>query len=77
LHENNICIAHKEPPLADRVPEVPIKFGRSGLHTTLIDYGLSRATLATGEVAFFDFESDKAIFGGMPENQPQFRAYRT
>lgn len=55
--------------------ETTIKFGRSGLDVTILDYGLSRATLANGDRVYFDLESDLAIFAG-PAGHPQFDAYR-
>lgn len=64
LHENNICI--KRGPIrssADELPaDSPLKYGFSGLEITIIDYGLSRTTLACGDVAFNDLEQDLVLF---------------
>lgn len=42
---------------------------------TLIDYGLSRATLQNGDTASYDLEEDLTVFGGT-DGHPQFNAYR-
>jgi serine/threonine-protein kinase haspin len=56
-------------------PPGSILFGRSGLEVTVIDYGLSRAKLPTGEVMFYDMEEDLVIFRG-EEGKSQFDTYR-
>lgn len=75
LHENNICIS-RHPP-TQNVEDLPesVLFGRSGLEVTLIDYGLSRAKLPNGEIAFSDLEEDLAVFCG-EDGKPQYDTYR-
>ncbi|KAH8594868.1 hypothetical protein B0O99DRAFT_512891 [Bisporella sp. PMI_857] len=76
LHENNICIAQN--PSMIKVHEDPgVKFGQSGrgLYVTLIDYGLSRARLGEGDIAFSDLEDAMFLFRG-PPGKSQFNAYR-
>ena len=51
------------------------KYGLSGFETTIIDYGLSRATLRNGDKVFNDLENDLAIFHGSP-GYSQFDTYR-
>lgn len=50
-------------------------FGRSGLEVTLIDYGLSRAKLPNGDIAYCDLEEDLAVFCGEDGNS-QYDTYR-
>lgn len=62
LHENNICVR-----LTDVDPHVSssknsMLFGRSGLEVTIIDYGLSRTRLESGEVIYKDLETDPDLF---------------
>lgn len=65
LHENNICYT-KIPVSKDELDNLPIevKYGRSGIMLTLIDFGLSRAKLRTGarEVIYNDLDGDMALF---------------
>ncbi|KAF4622651.1 hypothetical protein G7Y89_g14377 [Cudoniella acicularis] len=75
LHENNICIDRPLMPRARENPELPIRFGFSGLEITLIDYGLSRASLKCGDVVYLDLEEDLSIFQASDGN-PQFNAYK-
>jgi serine/threonine-protein kinase haspin len=75
LHENNICISRRtSTQCADDLPG-SVLFGRSGLEVTLIDYGLSRAKLPNGEIAFSDLEEDLAVFCG-EDGKSQFDTYR-
>lgn len=75
LHENNICVSTREPSRdVNSLPE-SVLFGRSGLEVTLIDYGLSRAKLPTGEVMFYDLEDDLVVFRG-EDGKPQYDTYR-
>ncbi|KAG9243814.1 hypothetical protein BJ878DRAFT_509002, partial [Calycina marina] len=76
LHENNIVYTTNAPDASVRDAQDVHKLGRSGIEVTLIDYGLSRATLATEEVVAFDMESDKEIFSSGPDKHPQFQCYR-
>ena len=75
LHENNICISYRETAKSSTSLPETVLFGRSGLEVTVIDYGLSRARLPTGEVMFYDLEEDLVIFRG-EEGKPQFDTYR-
>ena len=75
LHENNICISCRETAKSSINMPGTILFGRSGSKVTVIDYGLSRAKLPTGEVMFYDLEEDLVIFRG-EEGKPQFDTYR-
>jgi serine/threonine-protein kinase haspin len=79
LHENNVCIAFPLNNIIQNLPE-PIKYGRSGMEVTLIDYGLSRATIPKhGDVVFSDLEQDLALFhsvGTTPCEKLQFNNYR-
>jgi serine/threonine-protein kinase haspin len=52
-----------------------VLFGRSGLEVTLIDYGLSRAKLPNGDIAYCDLEEDLAVFCGEDGNS-QYDTYR-
>ncbi len=63
LHENNICVRYKHsgrPYDPDIVGD--LKFGFSGMEVTLIDYGLSRARLASGEIIYNNLENDLELF---------------
>ena len=51
------------------------RYGRSGLEVTILDYGLSRATLPNGDIAYNDLENDLAVFQGAP-GHAQFDIYR-
>ncbi|KAG9229392.1 putative serine/threonine-protein kinase haspin like protein [Amylocarpus encephaloides] len=75
LHENNICINRTCGPCEHFNPESTLRCGFSGLEVTLIDYGLSRATLQNGETMFYDLEDDLEVFQGS-DGHPQFNAYR-
>jgi serine/threonine-protein kinase haspin len=76
LHENNICVSVRKHGMPDRdmLPQ-SVKFGRSYIEVTLIDYGLSRAKLLSGEVVFNDLETDLVIFQ-QKDGQRQFDTYR-
>ncbi|KAF8859005.1 hypothetical protein BDZ45DRAFT_371303 [Acephala macrosclerotiorum] len=86
LHENNICIKIKDDFVENdpnRAKEtIPgllgIKYGFSGLEITIIDYGLSRATLPNGEIMFKDLEQDLEVFKGLDTGIPgiQYDTYR-
>jgi len=52
-----------------------LKLGFAGIKITLIDYGLSRATLQNGDRIFLDLEEEPVVFQGS-EGHPQFNAYR-
>ncbi|KAG0647541.1 Serine threonine-kinase haspin [Hyphodiscus hymeniophilus] len=74
LHESNICIKFGEPkPIDGENPSQ--KYGLSGIRTTIIDYGLSRATLQNDDRVYYDMDSDLAIFHGSP-GHTQFDTYR-
>ncbi|KAM0138104.1 hypothetical protein ACHAP3_003880 [Botrytis cinerea] len=102
LHENNICILERIPPSdapkansksrsktkPQNTPS-PHKFGNSGLEITILDYGLSRATIypvsstsnpsPAPETVFYNLESDTAVFSSFePSNIAgiQFDTYR-
>ncbi|TVY58509.1 putative serine/threonine-protein kinase haspin-like protein, partial [Lachnellula suecica] len=72
LHENNICISTTTSTLPSNSPT---KLGHAGIKVTLIDYGLSRATLAHNTTVYLDLETDPSLFQGS-EGHPQFNAYR-
>ncbi|KAE8447137.1 hypothetical protein EG329_011121 [Mollisiaceae sp. DMI_Dod_QoI] len=80
LHENNICIKYDPDNLLGYAhnPDTPLKFGFSGWDVTIIDYGLSRATLANGEVAFNDLEQELSLFHGQDKGIAghQYDTYR-
>ncbi|KAL2256516.1 hypothetical protein VTK26DRAFT_1540 [Humicola hyalothermophila] len=90
LHEGNLCIRQVRPP-TPKPPSSssPLRFGFSGLDITILDYGLSRATLpsasssskataptstATTEVVAYDLEKDLALFTST--HAPQCAVYR-
>jgi serine/threonine-protein kinase haspin len=75
LHENNICISTRERSKGSHSLPEAIKFGRSDLEVTLIDYGLSRAKMPNGDVVFFDLETDLEVFRG-EDGKAQFDTYR-
>lgn len=86
LHENNICILEHPPKISTSSnprsksksksqpsePALPHKYGKSGLEITILDYGLSRATIyplstrsshiPTPETVYYNLESDPAVF---------------
>ncbi|KLU83962.1 haspin protein kinase [Magnaporthiopsis poae ATCC 64411] len=85
LHEGNLCVRQvREPKAADaRDAASPVRFGRSGLDITILDYGLSRAEdpdPADDEDASlpppiaFDLEKDLSLFTST--HAPQCRVYR-
>ncbi|CAG8977549.1 hypothetical protein HYALB_00012355 [Hymenoscyphus albidus] len=74
LHENNICVV-KVRDAAIPEKDSSLKWKNSGLEITLIDYGLSRATLPNGETMCYPLENDLGIFRGS-DGHPQFNAYR-
>lgn len=74
LHESNICVS-TIGTATPRSPGSPPKYGNAGLEVTLIDYGLSRATLEDGRTLYFPLENDLGIFQGT-NGHPQFDAYR-
>ncbi|KAI9640005.1 hypothetical protein NHQ30_011564 [Ciborinia camelliae] len=102
LHENNICILEHTPPTitpkpksksksksTPRAPPSPHKFGKSGLEITILDYGLSRATIYPSpspshpspdpETVFYNLESDPAVFSSFEPGTIagiQFDTYR-
>jgi len=80
LHESNICVkgTRHAPPPHPKNPTNNIKYGFSGFEITLLDYGLSRATLPNNETVFFDLEKDLEIFRGDARlhNTLQFETYR-
>ncbi|THV45440.1 hypothetical protein BGAL_0488g00020 [Botrytis galanthina] len=91
LHENNICILERTPPQAAPKPssKSPHKFGNSGLEITILDYGLSRATIypvssssnpsPAPETVFYNLESDTAVFSSFEPSTiagVQFDTYR-
>jgi serine/threonine-protein kinase haspin len=61
LHENNICVRVIGACNLSSSPG-DLRFGQSGLEVTLIDYGLSRARLESGEVIYNNLEADLALF---------------
>ncbi|KAF7863113.1 hypothetical protein EAF04_007196 [Stromatinia cepivora] len=98
LHENNICILEYTPPATtskskskskSQTPSSPHKFGNSGLEITILDYGLSRATIyphpspsnpsPPPEIVFYNLESDTAVFSSFEPSSIagiQFDTYR-
>ncbi|ESZ93233.1 hypothetical protein SBOR_6389 [Sclerotinia borealis F-4128] len=104
LHENNICILEHTPTTTTsnlkskskskskpntRTPPSPHKFGNSGLEITILDYGLSRATIypssssshpsPSPETVFYNLESDPAVFSSFEPGTIagiQFDTYR-
>ncbi|KAL8387930.1 hypothetical protein RB595_009567 [Gaeumannomyces hyphopodioides] len=82
LHEGNLCVRQvREPKAADgRDAASPVRFGRSGLDITILDYGLSRAEdpdPADDEdppPIAFDLEKDLSLFTST--HAPQCRVYR-
>ncbi|KAB8301538.1 hypothetical protein EYC80_003384 [Monilinia laxa] len=99
LHENNICILEHSPPSTqksksnpkarDHSPHSPHKFGNSGLEITILDYGLSRATIyptptpsnpsPAPETVSYNLESDPAVFSSFEPGTIagiQFDTYR-
>jgi serine/threonine-protein kinase haspin len=76
MHENNICIFYKEPQVLNLPEEV--KYGRSGYQVTILDYGLSRATLESGEYIYNNLENDLMLFRSIGDSvaKHQFDAYR-
>ncbi|KAJ8071892.1 hypothetical protein OCU04_002199 [Sclerotinia nivalis] len=104
LHENNICILEHTPPTTtsklksnskskskskSQTPSSPHKFGNSGLEITILDYGLSRATIyphpspsnpsPPPETVFYNLESDTAVFSSFEPSSIagiQFDTYR-
>ncbi|KAM0159189.1 hypothetical protein ACHAQE_003170 [Botrytis cinerea] len=102
LHENNICILERIPPsdapkanpksrskTKPQNPPSPHKFGNSGLEITILDYGLSRATIypvsstsnpsPAPETVFYNLESDTAVFSSFEPSSIagiQFDTYR-
>ncbi|RDW59822.1 hypothetical protein BP6252_12909 [Coleophoma cylindrospora] len=63
LHQNNICInLDKAVHKFAKDDESALKLGRSGVQVTILDYGLSRATLESGDEIFLDLEHDLAVF---------------
>ncbi|QSZ31371.1 hypothetical protein DSL72_000936 [Monilinia vaccinii-corymbosi] len=101
LHENNICILEHPPPSHSNPKPKPKsnaedltspsthKFGNSGLEITILDYGLSRATIhptptptnpsPKPETVSYDLESDPAVFSSFETSTIagiQFDTYR-
>jgi serine/threonine-protein kinase haspin len=79
LHENNICVIQKKKVThINPKKHGSLKFGFSGIELTIIDYGLSRAKLNSGEIAFNDLEQDLELFQGPEsgEHKMQFDTYR-
>lgn len=62
LHENNICVRLTEVAPHVSSSKNSMLFGRSGLEVTLIDYGLSRTRLESGEIIYKDLETDPDLF---------------
>ncbi|TAQ90362.1 hypothetical protein B7494_g1307 [Chlorociboria aeruginascens] len=80
LHENNICISRPANNTAIELPtKLPerlknLKFGFSPIEVTLLDYGLSRATLpATDTIVHFNLEQDLCIFRGASKGKGSFQ----
>lgn len=63
--------------MGTKVP-LPLRFGFSGLEVTLIDYGLSRAKLSNGEIAYNNLETELSVFQGTETGAGavQFDIYR-
>lgn len=99
LHENNICIFEHSPSSTqpsksnskarDNSPPSPHRFGKSGLEITILDYGLSRATIyptptpsnpsPPPEIVSYNLESDPAVFSSFEPGTIagiQFDTYR-
>ena len=74
LHENNICLSLEDAGAAERLNSCQ-RYGFSAYKVTIIDYGLSRATLQNGDNVFNDLESDLGIFHGS-QGHTQFDTYR-
>ncbi|KAL3424937.1 haspin protein kinase [Phlyctema vagabunda] len=80
LHQNNICLnlenaIHHFSSLPSGEP----KLGRSGIRITILDYGLSRATLESGEHVYADLEDDLDLFRALssdPMEDTQYSTYR-
>ncbi|PMD52536.1 uncharacterized protein K444DRAFT_543262 [Hyaloscypha bicolor E] len=83
LHNSNICVIQKGN-FASINPNNHgnLKFGFSGLEITIIDYGLSRAKLSSGEIVFNNLETDPGLFkstatGGDKIQFDNYRRMRT
>ena len=88
LHMGNICVSKKHRLLnqdgEDDLTRIDpnMKLGFTGIETTLIDYTLSRAEIASGtiegneDVAYLDLEKDMSLFEGDAEEEYQYEIYR-
>jgi len=74
-NENNICVSHNRVPVHfGREDDENLRFGFSGVEITILDYGLSSATLPNGDRVYLDLDNDLALFRG--PSKPQFDTYR-
>ncbi|KAH8751892.1 hypothetical protein BGZ57DRAFT_101181 [Hyaloscypha finlandica] len=79
LHNSNICVIQNgDFTSIDPNNHGNLKFGFSGLEITIIDYGLSRAKLSSGEIVFNNLETDPGLFKSKAtgEDKIQFDNYR-
>ncbi|KAM3068101.1 hypothetical protein ACMFMF_009466 [Clarireedia jacksonii] len=81
LHENNICILQnpQSKPYSSAPSSPNHKYGNSNVEVTILDYGLSRASLPSGTTVFYDLEQDICVFRGesdSPIASIQFANYR-
>lgn len=79
LHENNICVAFTGEELIPIDPYSSLRFGLSGIEITILDYGLSRATVENGDTVFNDLEKDLVVFHSTAREAipaMQFDSYR-
>ena len=74
LHENNICILVGQCTAIAPSTQRNV-YGSSGYKITLLDYGLSRATLENGDEVFYDLENDLGVFRGR-SGHAQYDTYR-
>jgi serine/threonine-protein kinase haspin len=72
LHENNICVKFGRP--TNTSTQDILKYGRSGIEVTILDYGLSRAEAGEGDIVYKDLETDLGVFHGTAI--PQYDTYR-
>ena len=82
LHEGNLCIRRVGEAVPVEERDRPTCFGFSGLDITILDYGISRASIYTededgnevGEAIAYDMERDLSLFRS--EHAPQCQVYR-
>ncbi|KXJ94459.1 hypothetical protein Micbo1qcDRAFT_159623, partial [Microdochium bolleyi] len=80
LHEGNLCIRRVGEPVPLEGRDHSSCFGYSGLDITILDYGLSRASIyhdgdpEHAEAVAYDMERDLTLFRS--EHAPQCQVYR-